>query len=111
MQIIPTVCVGGGCFLDSLYLADKLVDVEEVFAHISGQDEVDEAGPHRLEHLRLQLGQDVDPCVALGQLEAEGAVMVLQHGRVVVEDCQFGARVTQEGGVTPRVIHVMDYCS
>ena len=111
MQIIPTVCVGGGCFLDSLYLADKLVHVEEVLAHVGGKHHVDEAGPDCLVDLGLEPRQDVDPSVAVCQLEAQGAVVVLQHRGVIVEDGQLRPRVTQVGRVTARVIHIVNYCS
>ena len=96
MQIIPsTVCVGGGCFLDSLYLTDKLVDVEEVLAHVGGKHHVDEAGPDCLVDLGLESRQDVDPGVAVGQLEAQGAVVILQHRGVIVQDGQLRTGVTQ----------------
>ena len=94
-----------------MYLTDKLVDVKEVFAHVSGQHHVDEAGPDRLVDLGLEPRQNVDPGVALGQLEAQGAVVVLQHRGVIVEYGQLRPGVTQVRGVTTRVINIVYYCS
>ena len=110
-KVIPTVCVGGCCFLDSLYLTDKLVDVEEVLAHISGKHHIDEAGPDCLVDLGFEPRQDVDPGIVVRQLEAQGAVVVLEDRGVIVEDGQLRPRVTQVGRVTARVIHIVNYCS
>lgn len=51
--------------------------------------------------------EDVALAVSHGQLEGEGGVVALQHGRVVVEDRQFAAGVAQEGVGPSRVVHVV----
>lgn len=51
--------------------------------------------------------EDVALAVAHGELEGEGGVVALQHGRVVVEDGQLAPGVTQEGIGPPRVVHVV----
>lgn len=51
--------------------------------------------------------EDVALAVSHGELEGEGRVVALQHGRVVVEDRQFASGVTQEGVGPARVVHVV----
>lgn len=87
-QFVLTRCTGGCCILNGLNLTDELVDMEEMLAHVGGQHHVDEAGPDRLVDLGLESRQDVDPGVAVGQLEAQGAVVILQHRGVIVQDGQ-----------------------
>ena len=69
-KLFLTGCARGSCILNGLYLTDELVDMEEVFAHVGGQHHIDEAGPDRLVDIGLEPRQDVDPGVAVGQLEA-----------------------------------------
>ena len=94
-QFVLTRCTGGCCILNGLNLTDELVDMEEMLAHVGGQHHVDEAGPDRLVDLGLESRQDVDPGVAVGQLEAQGAVVILQHRGVIVQDGQLRTGVTQ----------------
>ena len=110
-QFVLTRCTGGCCILNGLNLTDELVDMEEVLAHVGGQHHVDEAGPDRLVDLRLEPRQDVDPGVAVGQLEAQGAVVILQHRGVIVQDGQLRPGVTQVSRVAAGVIHIVNYCS
>ena len=51
--------------------------------------------------------KDVALAVPDRELEGEGGVVALQHGRVVVEDGQLAAGVTQEGVGPARVVHVV----
>lgn len=62
-----------------------------------------------VEERRAPVGvpEDVALAVASGELEGEGGVVALQHGRVVVEDGQVAPGVAQEGVGSPRVVHVM----
>ena len=83
--------------------------MEEMFAHISGQYHVYQPSSDCLVHVGLQLGEDVDPGVAVGQLEAQGTVMVLQYSRVIVQDGQLTTRVTQVGRVSTWVVNIVDY--
>ena len=94
-----------------MLLTTKLVDMKKVFAHVSGQDHINQPCSDSLVCVGVQLGQDVDPGVAVGQLESQGAVMVLQDSGVIVEDGEITARVTEESGVSTRVINIMDDCS
>lgn len=58
-------------------------------------------------HRPVGVLEDVALAVSDGELEGEGGVVALQHGRVVVEDRQFAAGVAQEGVGPARVVHVM----
>lgn len=51
--------------------------------------------------------EDVALAIAHGELEGEGSVVALQHGRVVVQDGQLAACVAQEGVGPARVVHVV----
>lgn len=51
--------------------------------------------------------EDVALAVARGELEGEGGVVALQHGRVVVQDGQLAPGVAQEGVGSPWVVHVV----
>ena len=44
-------------------MAAELVDVEEMFAHVCSEDHINQAGPHRLVDVTLQVGEDVDSLV------------------------------------------------
>ena len=46
-----------------MVLAAKLVDVKEMFAHVCSEDHVNQARPHHLVHVALQVGEDVDSLV------------------------------------------------
>lgn len=43
-----------------------------------------------------------------GELESQGSMMALQHGRVIVENCQITTSIAQEGICPSWVIHIMD---
>lgn len=77
-----------------LLLTAEFVDMKKVFAHVSGKDHINEASSDSLVDLRIQIGQDVDPGVTVGQLEAKGAVVVFQDCSVIVEDGKITSRVT-----------------
>lgn len=51
--------------------------------------------------------EDVALAVSDGELEGQGGVVALQHGRVVVQDGQFAAGVAEEGVGPARVVHVV----
>ena len=44
-------------------LAAELVHMEEVFAHVGGEDHVNEAGPDDFVHVTVEVGEDVDSLV------------------------------------------------
>ena len=44
-------------------LATELVDVEEMFAHVCSEDDINDARPHHLVDVALQVDQDVDSLV------------------------------------------------
>lgn len=67
-------------------LATKLVDMKKMFTHISGKDHIYQSRSHGFVHLRFKLGEDIHTFITMGQLEAQGAVMVLEDGGVIVED-------------------------
>ena len=46
-----------------MVLAAELVDVKEMFAHVSSEDHINQAGPHHLVDVTLQVGEDVDSLV------------------------------------------------
>ena len=46
-----------------MVLAAELVDVKEMFAHVCSEDDINEAGPHHLVDVTLQVGEDVDSLV------------------------------------------------
>ena len=86
----------------------ELVDMYKVFAHVGGQDHIYQPLPEDLVGFRVQVLEDVDPLIRVGQLEAQCRVVVLQDGRVVVQDGQVAPRVAEEGGVPAGVVHVVD---
>lgn len=55
----------------------------------------------------LHVLEDVALVVPGGDLEGEGGVVALQHGRVVVQDGQLAPRVAQEGVGPARVVHIV----
>ena len=67
-----------------------------MLGHVRGQDHVYDALPDLLVRVPVQVLEDVDPVIRAGQLEAQGRVVVLEHGDVVVQRCQLGVRVAQE---------------
>ena len=46
-----------------MVLAAELVDVKEMFAHVCSEDHINQARPHHLVDVALQVGQDVDSLV------------------------------------------------
>lgn len=55
----------------------------------------------------LHVFEDIAFAIAGGELESQGSMVALQHGRVVVEDCQLTASIAQEGICSSWVIHIM----
>ena len=66
----------------------KVVEVNKVLRHVSGQDQVYDPLAHQFVGVPVQVLQDVDPVVRRRQLEGQGCVVVLQHSNVVVHLCQ-----------------------
>ena len=79
-----------------------------MFAHVRGQDNIYQPRSDCLVHVRVQLGEDVDPVVAVGQFEAQSTVMVLQDSCVIVKYGQLTARVTQVGTVLTRMVYIVN---
>ena len=75
----------------------ELVDVHKVLRHVCGQDHVDQTLPEHLVRLRVELLEDVHPVVGVGELEAQGRVVVLEDSGVVVQDRQLAPRVAEKG--------------
>ena len=104
----PQSTWGAGRLQGEVVLAAELVDVKEMFAHVRSEDDINQTGPHRLVDVTIQVGEDVDSLVWLGEFEPEGGVVVLQDRGVVVQDGQLTAAVTQEGAVATRVVDIVD---
>ena len=89
-------------------LTTKLVDMQEMFTHICGKDHIYQSCSHCFVYFRFKFGENVNPCVTMGQFEAQCTMMVLKNSGVIVEDGELTARVTQVGTIASRVIHIMD---
>ena len=61
-----------------------------VLGHVGGEDHVDDHLAEGLALLDAQAAEDIT-VGQLEELEGHGEVVVLQHGLVVVEECQLGA--------------------
>lgn len=55
----------------------------------------------------LHVFKDVAFSIPGGELEGQGSVVALQHGRVVVENGELAAGIAQEGVCPSWVIHVV----
>ena len=86
----------------------ELVDMHKVLRHVGSQYNVDQPLPEHLVRLRVELLEDVHPVVRVGELEAEGGVVILEDGGVVVEDRQLTPRVAEECRVPSGVVNVVD---
>ena len=86
----------------------ELVHVHEVLRHVRGQHHIDQPLSEHLVRLRVELLEDVHPVVRVGELEAEGGVVILEDGGVVVEDRQLTPRVAEECRVPSGVVNVVD---
>ena len=86
----------------------EFVDMHKVLRHVGSQYNVDQPLPEHLVRLRVELLEDVHPVVRVGELEAEGGVVILEDGGVVVEDRQLTPRVAEECRVPSGVVNVVD---
>lgn len=57
--------------------------------------------------LPLHVFKDIAFAIPSGELESQGSVVALQHGRVVVENCELAASIAQERICSSWVIHIV----
>lgn len=134
VQLCTYICLFQGSYwlVDAIH---KFADMLKMSGHLCCQHHVDHGLPQRpelvpargeadnpeylIQHAAIsQRGvqerrvpvsvlEDVALAVPDGELEGQGGVVALQHGRVVVEDGQVAPGVAQEGVGPPWVVHIV----
>ena len=94
--------------LELAEVAAELVDMDEMFAHVGGKNDVDEPLAHHFVRVRVEVLEYVHSLVRMRQLEPKRGVVVFEDSRVIVQDGKITSGVTKVRAVSTWMVDVMD---